>query len=83
MEEQRFMTAGEFARKINKPYTTVPTWLGKGQVPGAIPQIIGDFRIWMVSEDAVETFPQWQPNPGRPTKEAATKIAKKSKKGAK
>jgi hypothetical protein len=84
MKEQRFMTAGEFARQIKKPYTTVATWLRKGQVPGAIPQTIGDFRIWMVPEGAVETFPQWQPKPGRPTKEAgAKKAAKKSKKGAK
>jgi hypothetical protein len=84
MKEQRFMTAGEFARKIQKPYTTVATWLRKGQVPGAVPQTIGDFRIWMVPEAAVDTFPQWQPKPGRPTKEPGTKKdAKKSKKGAK
>jgi hypothetical protein len=83
MKEQRFMTAGEFARKIQKPYTTVATWLRKGQVPGAVPQTIGDFRIWMVPEAAVDTFPQWQPKPGRPTKEpGAKKAAKKSKKGA-
>jgi hypothetical protein len=84
MTEQRFMTAGEFTRQIKKPYTTVATWLRKGQVPGAVPQTIGDFRIWMVPEDAVETFPQWQPKPGRPTKEAGAKnAAKKSKKEAK
>jgi hypothetical protein len=82
MGEKRFMTAGELARKINKPYTTVATWLRKGQVPGAVPQTIGDFRIWMVPEEAVDTFPQWQPKPGRPTKEAASKkAAKKPKKG--
>jgi len=78
------MTAGELARKIKKPYTTVATWLRKGQVPGAIPQNIGDFRIWMVPEEAADTFSQWQPKPGRPTKEAGEKkAAKKSKKGAK
>ncbi|MGH9751851.1 MAG: hypothetical protein ACREA2_03630 [Blastocatellia bacterium] len=79
------MTAGELARKIKKPYTTVATWLRKGQVPGAVPQTIGDFRIWMVPEEAADTFPQWQPKPGRPTKkEGAKKIARKkaSKKGA-
>jgi hypothetical protein len=75
MKEQRFMTAGEFARKIEKPYTTVATWLRKGQVPGAVPQTIGDFRVWMVPESAVETFEEWQPKPGRPkgTKKAAKK----------
>ena len=73
------MTAGEFARQIKKPYTTVATWLRKGQVPGAVPQTIGDFRIWMVPDSAIETFKQWEPKPGRPKKEAS---AKKSKKGA-
>jgi hypothetical protein len=77
MGEKRFMTAGELARKIKKPYTTVATWLRKGQVPGAVPQTIGDFRIWMVPEEAVDTFKQWQPKPGRPRKEAAKKAAKK------
>jgi len=75
------MTAGEFARQIKKPYTTVATWLRKGQVPGAAPQTIGDFRIWMVPESAVTTFEQWQPKPGRPTKETSAK--KVAKKGAK
>ena len=85
MKGQRFMTAGEFARKINKPYTTVATWLRKGQVPGAVPQTIGAFRIWMVPEGAVDTFPEWKPKPGRPSKTGAEKkpAAKKSKKGAK
>jgi hypothetical protein len=73
------MTDGEFARQIKKPYTTVATWLRKGQVPGAVPQTIEDFRIWMVPESAVETFAQWRPKPGRPAKEAG---AKKSKRGA-
>ena len=78
------MTAGEFARQIKKPYATVAAWLRKGQVPGAVPQTIGDFRVWMVPESAVETFAEWQPKPGRPTKEAvAKKAVKKSKKGAK
>jgi hypothetical protein len=76
MKEQRFMTAGEFARKIEKPYTTVATWLRKGQVPGAEPQTIGDFRVWMVPESAVETFPQWQPKPGRPKKSTKKKTTK-------
>lgn len=78
------MTAGEFARKINKPYTTVATWLRKGQVPGAVPQTIGEFRVWMVPEEAIASFPEWQPKPGRPTKEEAapkksTKKVKKAK----
>jgi hypothetical protein len=82
MKEQRFMTAGEFARQIKKPYTTVATWLRKGQVPGAVPQTIGDFRIWMVPHSAVETFEEWQPKPGRPKKEVGPKkAAKKAKKG--
>jgi len=62
-----------FGRKIKRPYKTVATWLRKGQVPGAVPQTIGEFRIWMVPEDAVSTFPQWQPKPGRPTKETGAK----------
>jgi hypothetical protein len=80
MKEKRFMTAGEFARKIKKPYTTVATWLRKGQVPGAEPQTIGEFRVWMVPESAVATFPQWQPKPGRP--KGRKKAAKKSEKGS-
>ena len=77
------MTAGEFARQIKKPYTTVATWLRKGQVPGAVPQTIGEFRVWMVPEEAVSSFKQWQPKPGRPKKardEAAKKARKASKK---
>ena len=79
------MTAGEFARKIKKPYTTVATWLRKGQVPGAVPQTIGDFRVWMVPVEAVDTFDVWQPKPGRPKKDGAAKKAsakKNTKKGS-
>jgi hypothetical protein len=77
MKEKRFMTAGELARKIKKPYTTVATWLRKGQVPGAMPESIGDFKIWKIPEEAADTFKQWQPKPGRPKKETTKKSTKK------
>jgi len=76
------MTAGEFARQIEIPYTTIATWLRKGQVPGAIPQTIGNFRVWMVPEEAVNSLEEWRPKPGRPKKaiekpRARAKTAKK------
>jgi len=80
------MTAGELARKIKVPYTTIATWLRKGQVPGAVPQTIGDFRVWMVPEEAADSFPAWRPKPGRPPltdeEKAARAAAMKTKKGA-
>jgi hypothetical protein len=33
--KQELMTAKEFARRLNVPYTTVAGWLQKGQAPGA------------------------------------------------
>ncbi|QQS46463.1 MAG: hypothetical protein IPM66_21580 [Acidobacteriota bacterium] len=81
------MTAGEFARKINVPYTTVATWLRKGQVPGAMAQTIGDFRVWMIPEDIVEGFER--PKRGRPRRlkgqaeKAGAKSAKKSRRSRK
>jgi hypothetical protein len=42
-------------------YTTVATWLPEGQVPGAVPQAIGDISVWTVPEEAVHTFKIYQP----------------------
>jgi hypothetical protein len=82
MKEKRFMTAGEFARQIEIPYTTIATWLRKGQVPGAIPQTIGNFRVWMVPEEAATTLEEWRPKPGRPPLTDEVKAAR-AKQGAK
>jgi hypothetical protein len=84
MGKNNFMTAGEFARKIDVPYTTVATWLRKGQVPGAIAQTIGDFRVWMIPVETAIGFKR--PKRGRPKKleaSKATKTAKRSKKATK
>lgn len=73
------MTAGEFARKIKVPYTTIATWLRKGQVPGAAAQTIGDFRVWMVPEEAVGSLNEWRPKPGRPLLTDEEKAARAKK----
>jgi len=77
------MTAGEFARQIEIPYTTIATWLRKGQVPGAVPQTIGNFRVWMVPEEAVNILEEWRPKPGRPPLTDEEKAARVKKRTAK
>jgi hypothetical protein len=80
MKEKKFMTAGEFARAINVPVTTVSTWLQKGQVPGAIAQEIGEYRVWAIPEELVKTFQR--PKRGRPKKDSTNQSlgSKKSSK---
>ncbi|MCI0664290.1 MAG: hypothetical protein L0220_24790 [Acidobacteria bacterium] len=69
------MTAGEFARKLKVPVTTVSTWLKKGQVPGAIAQEIGEYRVWMIPVETAIGFKR--PKRGRPRKDAAKKTSKR------
>jgi hypothetical protein len=77
MGKNNFMTAGEFARKIDVPYTTVATWLRKGQVPGAVAQTIGDFRVWMIPVETAIGFKR--PKRGRPKKAGESKAMKTEK----
>jgi hypothetical protein len=73
------MTARELARRINVPHTTVMGWLQKDQVPGAAAQTVGDFKVWVIPAEVVDSYPAWRPKRGRPpgTKKPAAK-----KKGA-
>ena len=72
------MTARELARRIKVPHTTVMGWLQKGQVPGAKPETVGDFKVWVIPVAVVDSYPTWRPKRGRPPK-----AGKKSRKGAK
>ena len=71
------MTAREFARRLNIPYTTVAGWLQKGQVPGAEAQEVGTFKVWMIPVEVLKTFER--PKRGRPplTDEEKARRAKK------
>lgn len=76
------MTAREFARRLNIPYTTVAGWLQKGQVPGAEAQVVGTFKVWMIPVEVLKDFER--PKRGRPplTDEAkAARAAEKSGNG--
>jgi hypothetical protein len=83
MEIDNFMTAVEFAEKVNTAYPTVAKWLREGKVPGAFRQKIGNMEIWMIPGDVLKDFER--PKMGRPLGRKTTKkpAAKKSKKGAK
>jgi hypothetical protein len=81
METEGFMTATEFAEKINTPYPTVAAWLREGKVPGAVLQEFGTVKFWMIPADVLKDFVR--PKKGRPRKESASKKStKKSKKGS-
>jgi hypothetical protein len=45
MEIDKFMTAVEFAEKVNTAYPTVDKWLREGKAPGAFRQKIGNMEI--------------------------------------
>lgn len=84
------MTAREFARRLEEPYTTIAGWLQRGLVPGAEAHKVGTFKVWVVPVKALETVEEWRPARGRPPltdeeKESRTKkaSAKKSAKKAK
>ena len=64
------MTARELARQLELPYTTVAGWLQKGQVPGAVAQTVGSFKVWMIPKAVLQNVDEWRPKPGRPKKES-------------
>jgi hypothetical protein len=82
MEIGNYMTATEFAEKINTPYPTVMAWLREGNAPGAEMQEVGNMKFWLIPVDALKIFQR--PKKGRPRKEATAKKAteKSMKKGA-
>jgi hypothetical protein len=90
METEGFMTASDFAKKINTPYPTVAAWLREGRIPGAELQQFGSVKFWMVPVDVLKDFER--PKKGRPRKVGAvktkaskavkTKISKVSKQSA-
>jgi hypothetical protein len=73
MEIDKFMTAVEFAEKVNTAYPTVAKWLRDGRVPGAIRQKIGNLEIWMIPVDVLKDFVR--PKMGRPTKQKDIEVA--------
>jgi hypothetical protein len=83
MEIDKFMTAVEFAEKVNTAYPTVAKWLREGKVPGAFRQKIGNMEIWLIPGDVLKDFER--PKMGRPKKESVKKATTKktSKKVAK
>ena len=85
MELEQFMTATEFAEKVNTAYPTVAKWLREGKVPGAFRQRIGNMEIWMIPGDVLKDFVR--PKMGRPKKrpEGGAKkpaVKKAAKKGS-
>jgi hypothetical protein len=74
-QEEKFMTATEFAVAIKRPKSTVALWLRKGLVPGVKIIELGTERLYQVPETAVETF--IPPKRGRPKKEEAKKGSQK------
>jgi hypothetical protein len=82
MEKKReLMTAREFARRLNIPYTTVAGWLQKGHVPGAEAQIVGTFKVWMIPAEVLKDFER--PKRGRPPLTDEEKAARAKKRTAK
>jgi hypothetical protein len=54
MDGDKFMTAVEFAKKIDYDYSTVMRWLKQGLVPGAefVP-VSGGFGVWKIPQSAL------------------------------
>jgi|SRR5215475_1648525 len=83
MELGNYMTATEFAEKINTPYPTVAAWLREGRVPGAEMREVGNLKFWLIPVDVLRDFTR--PKKGRPAlidveqaKRAKKKVAGKS-----
>lgn len=81
MEIDNFMTAIEFAEKVNTAYPTVAKWLREGKVPGAFRQKIGNMEIWLIPGDVLKDFER--PKMGRPKKASEQPKTSKPKKTAK
>jgi hypothetical protein len=67
----QMITASEFAKAIERPYSTVTSWLAAGLVEGAEAVEVGTVKVWQVPIDAVKSFSP--PRRGRPAKASATK----------
>jgi hypothetical protein len=84
MEIDQFMTAVEFAEKVNASYPTVAQWLRQGKVPRAFRKKIGNMEIWLIPGDVLKDFER--PKMGRPKKageKTKTSKAVKTRKSAK
>jgi hypothetical protein len=81
MEIDKFMTAIEFAEKVNTAYPTVAKWLRDGRVPGAFRHKIGNMEIWMIPGDVLKDFVR--PKMGRPVLTEEEKAARAKKKATK
>jgi len=80
--KREVMTARELARRIDVPHSTVSQWLQKGQVPGAKAENVGDYKIWVIPVEAVDTYPKWRPKRGRPPLTDEEKAARAKKRSA-
>jgi hypothetical protein len=74
--DEKFLSAREFAKQLGVPYGTVRTWLYKGKIMGALQ--IKDDRLnrWDIPESCLEGFSAMRPKRGRP-KGAKTKAKMK------
>lgn len=72
------LTAKQFAQAIERPYSTVMSWLQGSLIPGAqlVESPIGNY--YEIPADILSTFEP--PKRGRPSKEAAKPATKKSRK---
>lgn len=80
MEIDKFMTATEFAEKVNTAYPTVAKWLRDGKVPGAFRHKLGNMEIWMIPGDVLKDFVR--PKMGRPPLTGEEKAARIEKRAA-
>jgi hypothetical protein len=76
--KKRMLSPKQYAASINRPYSTVDTWLRLDKVPGAVKTEIAGKTYWEIPEG---TEPPSTRGRGRPPKEAAAKPAKMSRKG--
>lgn len=71
----------QYAETVDRPYTTVVTWLQRGQVPGAVKHGTPTGHYWEIPEGT--TPPELKPGPRPGTKKAAAKAAGSAKKSSK
>jgi hypothetical protein len=73
MKGDKFMTAVEFAERMEYDYSTVMRWLRNKLVPGAkFVEVSGKFGVWQIPESALTEF-----KPPRPGRKRETKKRKK------
>ena len=79
MKTKKIISTGDFARATGIPYQTVVRWAQTGVIPGVEREETMRGPVWLIPQDALDTFEQWRPKIGRPQKPKEEKGRRKRK----